>query len=136
MTDKKTQKPTSHQQTLQQERAASAWQHITIVDKNPDEKKRKKYGSLVRGLAANILSDGIGPTLAFLRAKGEDHHNWAYDHLAAWITTQMPGLEGDLLEWLIKQGSYEYRLVTAEALAYLHWLKRFAEAKGWKSDED
>jgi CRISPR/Cas system CMR-associated protein Cmr5 small subunit len=40
-----------------------------------------------------------------------------------------------MLEWLLKQSTTEYRRATAETLAYLSWLKRFAEAKGWQ-DED
>lgn len=118
-------------QTLQQRRAASAWQQIAEID-GKDDKTRKEYGSLVRGLPAMIVGNGIGPTLAFLQAKaGGDQnkpHAFAYRHLAAWISGEMT-VNGDLLPWLVQQSSVEYRLVTAEALAYLQWLKRFAEAK-------
>ena len=41
------------------------------------------------------------------------------------------GKVDDLLERLVKPGtsSADYRRATAEALAYLNWLKRFAEAE-------
>lgn len=125
----------SNQQTLQQKRAASAWKQIAEVEKLP-EKTRKEYGSLVRGLPAMIQTDGLGATLAFMNAKAKEkeHHRKAYQHLAAWVVNEM-GASGDLLQWLIGRGSSEYRQATAEALAYLHWLKRFAEAKDWKSEE-
>jgi CRISPR-associated protein Cmr5 len=123
--DKRTQ-----QQTLQQERALHAWQQIETVNGSD-----KEYGSLVRGLPAMIQHDGLAPTLAFLKAKKKDHHLRVYNQLSAWFTpseNHHPPIEikGDLLEYLIKNNSTSYRQITTEALAYLSWLKRFAEAKG------
>lgn len=122
----------TQQQTLQQQRAAHAWEQVEQIDRKFRDKK--EYGSLVRGLPAMIQHDGLAPTLAFLKAKAKnkkDNHHWeAYNQVAEWVTGQL-GLEGDLLEYLIKHDSTIYRYATAEALAYLSWLKRFAEAKGF-----
>lgn len=127
----------SNQQTLQQQRAGSAWANIEKIATGYD--KRKEYGSLVRGLPAMILSDGLAQTLAFLKAKaGGDRskrEDVAYQQISSWVMGQL-GLKGDLLEAILKEDSATYRQATMEALAYLHWLKRFVEAKGWKSEGD
>lgn len=115
----------SQQQTLQQLRAAQAWKHVESVGSD----NQKDYTSLVRSLPALIQSDGLATTLAFLRAKGKVHHNLVYDHLSAWILPHL-NAKGDFIEWLINTHSFNYRQATTETLAYLAWLKRFAEAKG------
>jgi CRISPR-associated protein Cmr5 len=126
----------SRQQTLEQRRAAKAWEQTERIDK---KSSKKEYGSLVRGLPANIQVDGLGQTLAFLKAKDKDkgEHRSAYDNLQEWLCEKENfNFTGDLLEWLMRQSSDTYRHVTAETQAYLLWLKRFAEAKGWKSEEN
>lgn len=119
----------SGQQTLQQRRAASAWNAVKKIPVSD----QKKYGSLVRGFPAMIQTDGIGPALAFLKAKGNAEHLSLNQHVSAWVLREMkaPETESDLLLWLTEQSSARYRQATVEALAYLMWLKRFAEAEGW-----
>jgi CRISPR-associated protein Cmr5 len=133
-----TQQPQqSQQQTLQQQRAAHAWACIEKV--RPEI--QKKYGSLVRGLPALVQSDGLGQTLAFLLAQdgksknqGKTHHIQAYRNIADWLSKKYPE-KTDLLGWIINTATTEqYRITTFEVLAYLSWLKRFAEAKGWKDE--
>jgi CRISPR-associated protein Cmr5 len=126
----------TQQQTLQQQRAAHAWQQVEQADGELKGQTRKEYGSLVRGLPAMIQHDGLAPTLAFLKAKDKNkqntHHWRAYEQLSDWVKSQVTFevKSNDLLECLIKNGSKTYRHATTEALAYLSWLKRFAEAKG------
>jgi CRISPR-associated protein Cmr5 len=126
----------NRQQTLQQKRAAHAWACIEKVENM--KHLQKKYGSLVRGLPALVQSDGLGQTLAFLLAKAggkeDKEHKVAYDHIADWLKQELD-VNDDLLKWLLEKNTKDYRRATAETLAYLSWLKRFAEAKGWK-DED
>jgi CRISPR-associated protein Cmr5 len=122
----------SLQQTLEQRRAAQAWNQTERVDKSLS---KKEYGSLVRGLPAMIQTDGLGQTLAFLKAKDKDEHRAAYTNLKEWLAGEF-GFTDDLLPWLINQPSDVYRRVTSETQAYLLWLKRFAEAKGWKNEEN
>jgi CRISPR-associated protein Cmr5 len=125
----------TQQQTLQQKRAAHAW---ACIEKVPGG-IQKKYGSLVRGLPSLIQSDGLGQTLAFLKAKAggkqDKEHMVAYNHIAAWVQQEFGG-QGDFLEWLLKQSTTDYRRATAEVLAYLSWIKRFAEAKGWQDESE
>lgn len=141
----------TNRKTTEQQRAASAWNNIEEVDGGQGDKK--EYGSLARGLPAMIQTNGLGQTLAFLKAKGanktgetgEKTHKVLYRHLANWGFERVTGntdaktLPGtnpsrrskDLLEWLIHNDSAVYRRATTEALTYALWLRRFAEAKGW-----
>lgn len=131
----------SQQQTLEQKRAAQAWADVSAVK---PQSFKGKYGGLVRKLPAHITGNGLGQTLAFLRAKSaakpgkppsaeNQAHNAAYQHLSHWVmqqlnpTVQQPN--DTLLPWLLGQTSEVYRQATAESLAYLVWLKRFAEAE-------
>lgn len=128
----------TNQQTLQQRRAARAWSQVEAVEKR-DNTFRKEYGSLMRGMPAMIQSDGLAPSLAFLNSKaGGDKtkpHHMVYEHLAEWLGEELQ-VQGDLLQWVIHRDSSIYRQTATEAQAYLHWLKRFVEAKGWKGDEE
>lgn len=131
----------SPQRTLEQKRAANAWAVVEGIA-GKEEKFRKEFGSLVRSLPSLILSDGLGMTLAFLRAKDKDTHRThyfeAYRNISMWVVKELElTVNHDaLLDWVVNtSGSEEYRRATAETLAYLSWLKRFTEAKGWKTDD-
>jgi CRISPR-associated protein Cmr5 len=118
----------SQQRSLEQKRAAQAWDCVTPV-KNKNYKK--DYLSLARSAPADIQANGLGQTLAFWRAKKKDEHNDLYQHVATWVKTQVRFTQpSDLLEWIMKQASTdEYRRATTEAIAFLSWVKRFAEAE-------
>jgi CRISPR-associated protein Cmr5 len=140
----------SQQQTQEQARAAAAWKRILEVyplDQRTNDKVKQRageYRALVRGAATDILTNGLGQSLAFLLAKDKGDKGrekrtpyWMlYIHLSGWVAGR-DGLEtkkftdNDLLKWLIdpKQGSDVYRQTTVEVMAYLNWLKRFAEAE-------
>jgi CRISPR-associated protein Cmr5 len=120
--------------TQEQQRAALAWAQILEVSLEPEV--AKKYNSYVKSATSLILTNGLGQTLAFYSSKsGNDKpEKRAYAallrHLTARIgqTMRVPG--NDLLEAITNNySSAEYRRVTNEALAYLLWLKRFADAK-------
>lgn len=128
----------TRQQTTQQRRAAQAWNNVESLN---SASFRNDYGSLVRGLPAMIQTDGLGQSLAFLlaKAKGDRHtaHYAVYSHLEEWLRgAEQFNFQGDLLQWLLGKNSGVYRQVATEAQAYLGWLKRFAEAKGWKAEND
>jgi CRISPR-associated protein Cmr5 len=155
---------TSLQQVADQERAASAWGAIEAViakaqeigqqveqerlkkgeapseaqekGQKATESFKKSYSGLTRSTPALVQTNGLGQTLAFLRAKAKGDRNTAhwllYSHISQWIASRVDfgdkGPDG-LLEWLVTQSSEVYRQTTAEVIAYLGWLKRFAEAE-------
>lgn len=119
--------PESLLQTTEQQRAAQAWKDVAEVRGRHIE---GRYNSIVRKVPSYVLTNGLGQTLAFLRAKGGAEKT-LYDHLSAWVLGRVrsEGEDGSLLEWLLTQDSAVYRRATVETLAYLNWLKRFAEAE-------
>lgn len=125
------------QQLSEQQRAARAWKNITDVPGQTDE---TKYGSLARRFPALLQTNGLGQTLAFLRAKAgqdeSDHHHVLYNQASTWVMEHMTGSQGDLLEWILSESSDAYRRATTEAIAFSIWLRRFAEAQGWGEGQE
>lgn len=134
----------SRQRSLEQERAKAAWAAVGQVkqrNEQLEEKKgyAKKYSSLARSAPTDIQANGLGQTLAFWRAKGyeqgkpkpDDAHAALLGHVANWLRERKILPEGkDPVEWISNDATTdEYRRATAEAIAFLIWLKRFAEAE-------
>ena len=115
----------SQQQTLEQKRAAQAWKD---VQEAKSKQFKAKYGPLVKKLPSYILTNGLGQTLAFLLAKGKNdpskEHTLLYQQISLWVSQ-----DDKLINKVMERDSTTYRNLTAETLAYLNWLKRFAEAE-------
>ena len=133
----------SRQRSIEQERAAFAWdciQKIKIEVFANDKKKQENYSSLAKKAPADIQTSGFGQTIAFWKAKGADKGEPAESkpdfqilkHITGWLNSDK-GLhlgKPDLVVWVSKDASVDdYRRATAEAIAFLVWLKRFAEAE-------
>ncbi|MEN2993679.1 MAG: type III-B CRISPR module-associated protein Cmr5 [Bacteroidia bacterium] len=123
--------------TLMQRRAEAAWKAVKEVKGKPLDYQRK-CAALARRVPALIRASGLGQTLAFLNMKikpqGGDEHEWLLRHLSRWVLSQL-GFVGsdsrsDLLDWIVNKADQRgYRYATQEALAYLQWVKRFAESE-------
>jgi len=121
----------SIQQIKEQERAARAWACITEV-KEKGKDFGGKYKSLAQKMPAYILTNGLGQALAFLKskAKSPSEHESLYEHLSNWVRPQVDSSSNQpLLQWVMDHDSNAYRRATTETLAFLTWLKRFAEAE-------
>lgn len=116
----------TNQQTLEQKRAGAAWLAIQAV--KPSE--QKKYSAIARKAPSYILTNGLGQTFAFLRAKS-DAEKTLYRHLEEWLKTRLKITDAhfDARAWIGTTDSATYRRAMVETLAYLTWLKRFAEAE-------
>ncbi|MGI6419421.1 MAG: type III-B CRISPR module-associated protein Cmr5 [Thermoguttaceae bacterium] len=128
-------------QTLDQRRAAHAWEAIQRVKVNPKKSDREEYAGEAKKLPIRIMTSGLGQALAFLLAKARDKKktlNQLHEDLTDWALRQR-GLKGvasdSLIRSVIGGDSIFLRQVTDEVLAYLQWLNRFAEAEGLKSDQ-
>lgn len=110
----------------EQERAKCAFERVQT---NKGAKNAKDYRQLVRGLPAMVQQCGLGQTMALLASKGNDHHAMALADLEEWLKRfdYAKGKDG-VLKALMDGESRGYRMATTQALAYLQWLKRFAEA--------
>lgn len=126
----------SRQRSLEQDRAKAAWDRVLEAKPQP---YADKYGQLARSAPADIQANGIGQVLAFWRAKGykdgkpkvNDAHAELLKHTSTWLRCQGILPDGqDALEWIARESSTnDYRRASAEAIAFLTWLKRFAEAE-------
>ncbi|MBC7233573.1 MAG: type III-B CRISPR module-associated protein Cmr5 [Chloroflexi bacterium] len=146
----------SRQRSLEQERASVAWECIQRVqerNKQLEDKKKyaKEYSSLARSAPADIQANGLGQTIAFWLAKGyewdkkeqqskpkqDNAHAELLSHVARWLRHRRILPEGkDPVDWISQDATTdEYRLATVEAIAFLTWLKRFAEAELPKEGE-
>jgi len=100
-----------------------------------NSKKQKEYKSYTRKIPSMILSNGLGQTLAFIKAKSEkgNAYDLIYQQLTEYMKSEhtarikMPQEKNDLIELVISCNSSTYRYITKEILAFLNWLKRFAE---------
>ncbi|MCX7757928.1 MAG: type III-B CRISPR module-associated protein Cmr5 [candidate division WOR-3 bacterium] len=104
--------------TLTQERASFALEKV----KNKD----KKYATYAKKLPALITTNGLIPTLAFLKSKGESKA--VYDTINEWFKKEnyIKNNE-DVLENLVNADFQKLRLATIEAMAIANWLKRMVE---------
>lgn len=114
-------------QTIEQKRASKAWQ---LVNEVKGENYKDKYNSWAKKLPILILSNGLGPAIAFLRSKNRDELKALYDHLAEWLKNNVSWSDSsnELVERIIKSDSVIYKQATVEALAFTKWLSRFADA--------
>ena len=99
-----------------------------------------KVGDLKRAavskLPAMILANGLLATAAFCEAGGESRREMktAMDHtaehlLARGLLNQGPGNTAGLIANLSSGSSLQLQRATAEALAFISYLKRFAKQK-------
>jgi CRISPR-associated protein Cmr5 len=108
----------SKRQTQEQKRAKQAWKNVH--DEVAGKDFAKEYKRLVSSAPTDVQTNGLGQTVAFWRSKGELQHKTLYRHLSDWVMLEM-GEVDDLMHWITQ--------TTVEALAFLGWLKRFAQAE-------
>ncbi len=132
-------------QTLDQKRAAHAWEVATEIaklsDKDKDEAKEKSdFAIQVKKLPTRILTAGLGQALAFLASKKKEKEfvPRLQNALADWIALRRTCKDGEdkrLFVRVIKSDTDFLRYATAECLAYLTWLVRWCDALGLKGDD-
>jgi CRISPR-associated protein Cmr5 len=129
---------TTNRTKLEQGRAAFAYQCAEEASKNLG--KPKEYKAYVKKMPMLIKTNGLGASMAFAFAKGakggkvETKTPWGllYTQIENWLKEDEKGLidfeKGRIAKFLAETDSYTYRAVTVEILAFLSWLRRFAEA--------
>ncbi|MDQ3460562.1 MAG: type III-B CRISPR module-associated protein Cmr5 [Deinococcota bacterium] len=120
-------------QTLAQRRAAHALGKIEGLQSKGGYGNYKSY---VKALPANILMSGLGQAVATVRSrKGKrDGYGELYDHMATWLCGNDDDApyrnyrQADLLRAIVEHDQDRYIHAQAEAMAYLEWLRKFADA--------
>lgn len=118
--------------TVDQQRARHAWDVVQKVKhgKEPD-KKKKEFGGQAKKLPARIVTAGLGQALAFLH--GKDYSIPLQVALNDWMQHRMPDAakkSDKLIRRVMESDAAFLQAATAECLAYLQWLVRFADAEG------
>jgi len=121
--------------TIEQQRAKAAFDVVCGMVGRPGA---KEFGREAKKLPVRILTSGLGQAVCFLEAK--KRAPVLREALSAWIAKRIEPAKGssqDDLLGRIREGDARFlQMATAESLAYLQWLVRFAEAKGLVGDED
>lgn len=132
--------------SIEQERAKCAYEKVKEV-KGEDRKTQGRYRSYVESAPVMILTNGIGQTLAFYLSKLDknesvDYHSlepqkepegdkrayaYLYKHLGEWLGRKVTNGE-DPLRFYMNASGTQAIVLTDEAMAFLNWLKRFADA--------
>jgi CRISPR-associated protein Cmr5 len=118
------------QATREQQRAKHALAKIKTVA----AKLAREYKSYAESLPTMVVVNGLGQACATLlaQAKGDpdDAHRLLYDHLEDWLCVHNAAYDRKpLIEAIIKGDQDQYVRAQFEALAYLTWLKKFAQAQ-------
>jgi len=133
------------QHALQSIKQVQAWVEDRLKKAGSSEKEQKnarkfgdEYKSYAESLPASIVMNGLGQACAMLLAQAknrpgnEDAHRLLYDHLQDWLRGRKHAAvyptDQDLVEAVINHGQRAYIRAQVESLAYLNWLKKFAQA--------
>lgn len=113
---------------LEIERAKFAYKKVSLIGQD------KEYKSYVKKLPQMILNNGLGNAIAFINSKKNGNSSSSksykklYSHIEEYLK-QRGFLEqsNNLIKKVVDMDSKTYLLCTKEVLAYVKWLKRFAE---------
>ncbi|GIU75434.1 MAG: hypothetical protein KatS3mg004_2521 [Bryobacteraceae bacterium] len=111
--------------TLEQQRAQHAWERCADYSKT--------QVNAAKGLPALIMNSGLMQVLAFCNDKGGDYEPVSRD-LREWLAGRFPGLRNAgsfeaFMTALMQSDPREYQQITAEALAWLKWLRLMSAAR-------
>ena len=131
------------QGTLDQKRAAYAWEVVQKILADRPEDWKNEYAANVTGLPASILANGLGQTAAMLlkTANGNKQsvHYALYTHMQYWLCRDNPfapyQCKSSLMEAIVNGNRQQYMKAQFEGLAWLSWLKKFAVAFLKKAEE-
>ena len=113
--------------TLEQLRAQNAW-------KAASAHADKSYANLAKGLPALVMGSGLLQVLMFLHEKGSKDPGNAHKQLCKDLTEWLAARHGLPVEFqafipkLMAVDAQTFRDVTAEAFAWLRWMRQIAAA--------
>jgi len=108
--------------TVEQQRAQDAW--------DQSARYTKDHVNVAKSLPALIMNSGLMQVLAFCHEKGGANEVVA-SQLRTWLVRRFsgdPGFEG-FMQDLMKASPADYQAITAEAFAWLRWLRQMAPAR-------
>ena len=126
-------------QTKQQKRAEFA---LKSLEKFEGKEVPKDHAQFIVGVPTMILTNGLGQTLAFLKAKSakKKERGFVYETMKAYLIKEFPVFSAckddvDFLKKLNESSQADYIRMQRESLLMLEWLKRYARAFEQKTEE-
>lgn len=112
-------------ETLEQQRAQDAWEKCG--------RYTDKHANFAKGLPALIMNSGLMQVLAFCHEKGGEQEKVASD-LRRWLNKRFNGVDRDpgfetFMQMLMQVDPRTFQAITAEAFAWLKWLRQMAAAR-------
>lgn len=114
--------------TLEQERAALAFQHVQLVT---DKEQQKIYGSMAQKLPALIRSAGLCQALHFVKSRGKDPLITFLNHLGEQLHRADAGITNaeSLCAQVRSADLSHYVWLTRETLASVSWYARLSRSE-------
>lgn len=118
-------------QTKEQKRSQFA---LDMVNQHfPQGSVDKESANFMVGVPTMILTNGLAQTLAFLLSnKTKPKQFLVFKVIRSWLEKEIPALQArdemDFLSRFARLDQGNYLTAQREALAMLHWLKRYARA--------
>ncbi|ABR31505.1 CRISPR-associated protein Cmr5 [Thermosipho melanesiensis] len=109
-----------------------------IVEKTSrNDLELKSYKSLIKGLGAMIIQNGLYGTLVFLKAKGENktskkHYHYVFEDIKHFLNEKGLFSNNDILEYLERTENLSE--IQERVLELVNWYRRYVEI--FISDED
>lgn len=127
--------------SIEQKRAKKAYDDAKDVRDNESNSVKDKYKSYAKGLANMIKVNGLSQTFAFISTKiaGNGDEATAYNKLAENISSWLSEADNThsfintnnnanaFIGIVVDLDRNQYKTATVETLAYLNWLRRFAD---------
>ncbi len=127
--------------TLEQQRATDAWACAEMAKRQLD-KAYDKYVDLSKSIPALIINSGLMQVLAYLHEKSldnktgqpkpDDPHTLIGQHLREALHKRFDDLPSDFkgaMGKLMDVDSLRFQAITAEAFAWLRWMRQMAAAR-------
>jgi CRISPR-associated protein Cmr5 len=116
--------------TLEQQRAQDAWEKCAGYSKD--------HVNIAKGLPALIMNSGLMQVLAFCHEKGEKesqrHNEDVARDMRKWLQSRfentIPNANFEpFMKSLMNAKPGDYQAITAEAFAWLRWMRQMAAAR-------
>ncbi|WP_297528236.1 type III-B CRISPR module-associated protein Cmr5 [Thiohalobacter sp.] len=121
-------------QTMEQRRAAHAWDCALAakqaLERGNGKDGYKDYINAAKGMPALIMNSGLMQVMAYNQGKKEERYGLLSAHLRDWLRKSL-GTPDDFrgfMQYLLKADPPEFQAITAEAFAWLRWLRQVAPA--------
>lgn len=122
-------------QTMEQRRAAHAWECAKkAMDKlqhGNTKDSYKDYVNAAKGMPALIMNSGLMQVMAYNQGKKEERYGLISEHLRDWLH-QVQGTPVEFetfMQHLMQAEPRTFQAITAEAFAWLKWLRQMAAAR-------